>query len=105
MSATNKPKSALTELRQSVDIRTLEPIIFYSGKSDELHIHLGELDRGELIIKSLSKKMMQVKEVALLENGEQLAWKQDLKGLKIVVPKSINEVLGTEHPIIIKIKF
>ncbi|WP_421942008.1 hypothetical protein [Pedobacter sp.] len=105
MSATEKPNSASTELRKSVDIRTLEPIIFYSGKSDELHIHLGELDRGELIIKLLSKKMMQVKEVTLLENAEELSWKQDFKALKIIVPKSVNEGLSPELPIIIKIKF
>jgi len=104
MPSTRKAISALTQLRKSIDIRTLEPIIFYSGKNDELHIHLSKEDRGELIIKSLSKKMITVKEVTLLENDSKLSWKQNFKSLKIVVPTSIDEELN-EQQAIIKIKF
>jgi hypothetical protein len=70
-------------------IRTLEPIIFYSGKDDELQIFLNETEYGELIIKSLSDDQIQVKEVLLEETSEKLNWKQDYKGLRISVPETV----------------
>ncbi|TBO41780.1 hypothetical protein [Pedobacter kyonggii] len=51
-------------------IRTLEPILFYSGKQDELQIFLNEAEYGELIIKSLSHDQIRVKAVMLGEAGE-----------------------------------
>lgn len=75
--------------RSTIDIRTLEPIIFYSGKEDELQIFLNETEYGELIIKSLSNDQIQVKAVMLDETGEKLNWKQDYKGLRVSVPETL----------------
>ncbi len=75
--------------RSTIDIRTLEPIIFYSGKQDELHIFLNETEYGELIIKSLSHDQIQVKAVVLDETDEKLNWKQDHRGLRISVPETL----------------
>ncbi|MGM9476110.1 hypothetical protein ACS5PU_06760 [Pedobacter sp. GSP4] len=70
------------------NIRTLEPIIFYSGKADELQIFLKDTDFGELIIISLADDQLKVKEVLLEETNEKLDWKQDYKGLRILVPET-----------------
>lgn len=70
-------------------IRTIEPIMFYSGKDDELKVFLNETEFGELIIKSLSSSQIQVKEVLLDETGEKLNWKQDYKGLRVSVPETL----------------
>lgn len=70
-------------LKNAVDIRMLEPIIFYSGKSDELQIHLKEPVTGELIIKSLNTGMFEIKEVMMADTNEQLNWKQNKECLKI----------------------
>lgn len=75
--------------RSTIDIRTLEPIIFYSGKEDELQIFLNETEYGELIIKSLSNDQIKVKAVMLDETGEKLNWKQDYKGLRVSVPETL----------------
>jgi hypothetical protein len=75
-------------MNSTTNIRTLEPIIFYSGKDDELQIFLNETEYGELIIKSLSDDQIQVKEVLLEETSEKLDWKQDYKGLRISVPEA-----------------
>lgn len=82
---------ALAKLKSSIDIRTLEPIMFYSGKDDELQVFLNETEYGELIIKSLPNNLIQVKAVMLDETGEKLNWKQDYKGLRVSVP----ETMGT----------
>ena len=86
-----RPSSVSAKYKASIDIRTLEPIMFYSGKQDELQIFLNETEYGELIIKSLSNDQIQVKAVMLEETGEKLNWKQDYKGLRVSVP----ETLGT----------
>lgn len=70
-------------------IRTIEPIMFYSGKDDELKVFLNETEFGELIIKSLSISQIQVKEVLLDGTGEKLNWKQDYKGLRVSVPETL----------------
>nr|WP_276898618.1 alpha-L-fucosidase C-terminal domain-containing protein [Pedobacter kyonggii] len=70
-------------------IRTLEPILFYSGKQDELQIFLNEAEYGELIIKSLSHDQIRVKAVMLGEAGEKLNWKQDYRGLSVSVPETL----------------
>lgn len=70
-------------------IRTLEPIMFYSGKDDELQVFLNETEFGELIIISLSDDQFLVKEILLEETNEKLEWKQDHKGLRISVPEGL----------------
>jgi hypothetical protein len=62
-------------MNPTTKIRTLEPIIFYSGKQDELHFFLNETAFGELIIISLSDDQLFVKEVLLEETNEKLEWK------------------------------
>ncbi|MGN7989273.1 hypothetical protein ACTJKC_18140 [Pedobacter sp. 22226] len=85
-------------------IRTLEPIIFYSGKDDELQIFLNEKEYGELIIKSLSDSQLKVKEVFLQETNEKLEWKQDYKGLRISVPEGL-EISGSSMGRVLKVTF
>ncbi|MGM9478490.1 hypothetical protein ACS5PU_18850 [Pedobacter sp. GSP4] len=46
-------------------IYEVNPIIFYSGEADELNIELLEFNYGELIIKSLSTSILQVKELIM----------------------------------------
>lgn len=81
--------SVSTKSKTSIDIRTLEPIMFYSGQQDELQIFLNETEYGELIIKSLSNDQIQVKAVLLDDTGEKLNWKQDYKGLRVLVPETL----------------
>jgi len=70
---TDKQESpVLAKLKTSIDIRTLEPIMFYSGKDDELQVFLNETEYGELIIISLSNDQFLVKEVLLEETNEKL---------------------------------
>ena len=86
----NQSESSVSaKSKASIDIRTLEPIMFYSGKQDELQIFLNETEYGELIIKSLSNDQIQVKAVLLDETGEKLNWKQDYKGLRVSVAKTL----------------
>ncbi|MGN8054970.1 hypothetical protein ACTJKN_01775 [Pedobacter sp. 22163] len=75
-------------------IRTIEPIMFYSGKDDELKVFLNETEFGELIIISLSNDHVLVKEVLLEETNEKLEWKQDHKGLRISVPEELQKSEG-----------
>lgn len=82
------------KLKTSIDIRTLEPIMFYSGKDDELQVFLNETEYGELIIISLSNDQFLVKEVLLEETNEKLEWKQDHKGLRISVPEGLQKSSG-----------
>ena len=84
----------LTQLKTSINIRTLEPIMFYSGKDDELQFFLNETEYGELIIISLSNDQFLVKEVLLEETNEKLEWKQDHKGLRISVPERLQKSSG-----------
>ena len=84
----------LAKLKASIDIRTLEPIMFYSGKDDELQVFLNETEYGELIIISLSIDQFLVKEVLLEETNEKLEWKQDHKGLRISVPEGLQKSSG-----------
>ncbi|QNN44726.1 hypothetical protein [Pedobacter roseus] len=81
-------------MTSTTKIRTLEPIIFYSGKQDELQIFLNETEFGELIIISLSDDQLLVKEVLLEETNEKLEWKQDRKGLRISVPEGLQKSGG-----------
>lgn len=90
--------------KSSIDIRTLEPIIFYSGKDDELQIFLNETEYGELIIKSLSDDQIQVKEVMLEESSEKLQWKQDYRGLRISVPEGL-QLSGGNMGRVLKVTF
>ena len=84
----------LAKPKASIDIRTLEPIMFYSGKDDELQVFLNETEYGELIIISLSNDQFLVKEVLLEETNEKLEWKQDHKGLRISVPEGLQKSSG-----------
>lgn len=84
----------LAKLKTSIDIRTLEPIMFYSGKDDELQVFLNESEYGELIIISLANDQFLVKEVLLEETNEKLEWKQDHKGLRISVPEGLQKSSG-----------
>ncbi len=91
-------------MNPTTNIRTLEPIIFYSGKQDELQIFLNETEFGELIIISLSDDQLQVKEVLLEETNEKLEWKQDHKGLRISVPEGL-EISGGSMGRVLKVLF
>ena len=84
----------LAKPKASIDIRTLEPIMFYSGKDDELQVFLNETEYVELIIISLSIDQFLVKEVLLEETNEKLEWKQDHKGLRISVPEGLQKSSG-----------
>jgi len=88
----------------STNIRTLEPIIFYSGKDDELQIFLNETEFGELIIISLSSDQLLVKDVLLEETNEKLKWKQDYKGLRISVPEGL-QISGGKMGRVLKVTF
>lgn len=102
---TDQQESSVSALsKTTIDIRTLEPIIFYSGKHGELQIFLNDAEYGELIIKSLSDDQIQVKEVILEETGQKLNWKQDYKGLRITVPET-PEISGGTVGRIIKVTF
>ncbi|WP_025142375.1 hypothetical protein [Pedobacter jeongneungensis] len=91
-------------MNPTTNIRTLEPIIFYSGKQDELQIFLSETEFGELIIISLSDDQLLVKEVLLEETNEKLEWKQDHKGLRISVPEGL-EIKGGNMGRALKVTF
>ncbi|RBQ02426.1 hypothetical protein [Pedobacter miscanthi] len=91
-------------MNSTTNIRTLEPIIFYSGKEDELQIFLNETEYGELIIISLSDDQLKVKEVLLEETNEKLEWKQDYKGLRISVPEGL-EIRGRSMGRVLKVTF
>ncbi|QIL39395.1 hypothetical protein G7074_08970 [Pedobacter sp. HDW13] len=67
MPSQNTNNSLSNPLKNAVDIRMLEPIIFYSGKHDELQIHLKEALNGELIIKSLNTAMLEIKAVMMAD--------------------------------------
>ncbi len=86
------------------NIKTLEPIIFYSGKDDELQIFLNETEFGELIIISLSGDQLLVKDVLLEETNEKLEWKQDHKGLRISVPEGL-QMSGGKVGRVLKVTF
>jgi len=94
MPTDQQERPALAKLKNSIDIRTLEPIMFYSGKDDELQVFLNETEYGELIIISLSNDQFLVKEVLLEETNEKLEWKQDHKGLRISVPEGLQKSSG-----------
>jgi len=79
------------QINPATNIRTLEPILFYSGKNDELQIFLNETEFGELIIISLSNDQLVVKDVQLEETDQRLEWKQDHKGLRISVPEGLQK--------------
>jgi hypothetical protein len=78
--------------------------MFYSGKDDELQFFLNETEFGELIIKSLSPDQIQVKAVVLDETGEKIDWKQDYKGLRILVPKGL-QISGGNMERVLKVAF
>jgi len=88
----------------NTNIKTLEPIIFYSGKEDELQIFLNETEFGELIIISLSDDQLKVKGVLLEETNEILEWKQDHKGLRISVPEGL-KISGSDMGRVLKVTF
>ena len=87
-------------LKNAVDIRMLEPIIFYSGKADELQIHLKESLSGELIIKSLNTAMLEIKAVLMAGTNEPLNWKQNKECLKIVFDGELKAVEGNGNSVI-----
>ncbi|WP_316827971.1 hypothetical protein [Pedobacter miscanthi] len=91
-------------INATTKIRTLEPIIFYSGKDDELQIFLNETEFGELIIVSLADDQLKVKEVLLEETDEKLEWKQDHKGLRISVPEGL-QISGASMGRVLKVLF
>ncbi|RQO71037.1 hypothetical protein DBR40_17520 [Pedobacter sp. KBW01] len=78
----------------------LEPIIFYSGKHDELQIHLKEVLNGELIIKSLNTAMLEIKAVMMADTDAPLNWKQNKECLKIVFDGELKPVEGNTNSVI-----
>lgn len=99
---TTKPIS--NPLKNAVDIRMLEPIIFYSGKHDELQIHVKEALNGELIIKSLNTAMLEIKAVMLAGTDTPLNWKQTKECLKITFDRDLMSV-GENANRVIKVIF
>jgi hypothetical protein len=91
-------------MKPITNIKTLEPIIFYSGKDDELQIFLDVTEFGELIIISLSGDQLLVKDVLLEETNEKLEWKQDHKGLRISVPEGL-QMSGGKMGRVLKVMF
>jgi len=91
-------------LKNAVDIRVLEPIIFYSGKHDELQIHLKEALNGELIIKSLNTNMLEIKAVMMADTDAPLKWKQNKECLKITFDTSLGPA-GENGNRVIKVMF
>jgi len=93
-------KPIVNPLKNAVDIRMLEPIIFYSGKHDELQIHLKEALKGELIIKSLNTAMLKIKAVMLAGTDTPLNWKQNKECLKITLDTDLAPVSENANRVI-----
>ncbi|TCD05646.1 hypothetical protein EZ449_16290 [Pedobacter frigidisoli] len=87
----SKNKTPLTKdkLLNPLNIYEVNPIIFYSGKEDELNIELVEFNHGELIIKSLSTDILKVKELIMEDEDFDIKWKQTTKGLRITLPDGL----------------
>ncbi|KIA88016.1 hypothetical protein OC25_26515 [Pedobacter kyungheensis] len=100
----NTPQTLTHPLKNAVDIRVLEPIIFYSGKHDELQIHVKEALNGELIIKSLNTAMLEIKAVMLADTDTPLNWKQNKECLKITFDRDLMP-LGENANRVIKVVF
>lgn len=98
------PNPIANPLKNAVDIRMLEPIIFYSGKQDELQIHVKEALNGELIIKSLNTDMLEIKAVTLADTNAPLNWKQNRECLKITFEPGLAPV-GEDMNRVIKVVF
>ena len=97
-------KPIVNPLKNAVDIRMLEPIIFYSGKHDELQIHLKEALNGELIIKSLNTAMLEIKAVMFADTDIPLTWKQNKECLKITFDIDLT-LVGEDANRVIKVVF
>ncbi|RDC58344.1 hypothetical protein DU508_05270 [Pedobacter chinensis] len=84
--ATNAKEIKTNNILNPLNIHELKPMIFYSGKDDELSIVLQEFNHGDLIIKSLSTDVLQVKELILEDEDVEVSWKQSRKGLRVTLP-------------------
>ena len=92
------------QLTNSLKIYEVNPIIFYSGKEDELLIELVEFNHGELIIKSLTTRVLLVKELIMENENFEISWKQTDNGLRITLPDGLVNDEKREK-CILKIKF
>ena len=93
-----------TTKAKELNIYEVNPIIFYSGEADELNIELLEFNYGELIIKSLSTAIFEVKSLVMADEDFTIKWKQDAKGLRITLPDGlIND--EKREKCVLKIKF
>ncbi|WP_231424834.1 MULTISPECIES: hypothetical protein [Pedobacter] len=81
-----KIKSQPEKNNNPLNIHEIKPIIFYSGKDDELSIVLQEFNYGDLIIKSLSTDVLKVKELKIENEVVEVNWKQSAKGLRVSLP-------------------
>ncbi|WP_131536628.1 hypothetical protein [Pedobacter nototheniae] len=70
-------------------IKEVNPMIFYSGKQDEVQILLKAADTGELIVKSLTTEIMKVSDISLENDPTEISWHQDINGLKISLPNQL----------------
>lgn len=94
----------ITSKTKELNIYEVNPIIFYSGKADELNIELLEFNHGELIIKSLSTDIFRVKSLVMADEDFIIKWKQDSRGLRISLPDGLIHDENREK-CVLKIKF
>ncbi|MCZ4244185.1 hypothetical protein [Pedobacter punctiformis] len=90
-------------MTNELTIKEVNPMIFYSGKQDEVQILLKAAETGELIVKSLTTEIMKVSDVSLDNDMAEISWHQDMNGLKISMPNQL-PVLDNDVRIL-KVKF
>ncbi|WP_316804199.1 hypothetical protein [Pedobacter nototheniae] len=76
-------------MTNELTIKEVNPMIFYSGKQDEVQILLKAAETGELIVRSLTTEIMKVSDVTLDNDPVEISWHQDTNGLKINVPNQL----------------
>lgn len=76
-------------MTNELTIKEVNPMIFYSGKQDEVQILLKAAETGELIVKSLTTEIMKVSDVSLDNDTAEISWHQDMNGLKISMPSQL----------------
>ncbi|KLT67399.1 hypothetical protein [Pedobacter sp. BMA] len=89
MSLSNSNHKPGDRVINPLNVSEINPIIFYSGKEDELMVELVGVKVGELIIKSLSTDVLLVKALKIADEDICLAWKQTEMGLRITLPELV----------------
>lgn len=90
-------------MTNELTIKEVNPMIFYSGKQDEVQILLKAAETGELIVKSLTTEIMKVSDVSLDNDTAEISWHQDMNGLKISMPSQLP--IPDNDVRILKVKF